>query len=161
MALQRSHMNTPLGPMLLAASDHGLAGAWFEGQRHMPDFANWPVVTHHPVLQQAVSQLSAYFAGQPTHFSVPLAAAWGTPFQQAVWQALQRIPAGQTTSYGQLAEQLHKPSASRAVGAAVSKNPWTIIVPCHRVLGAHSRLTGYAGGLDRKLALLQLEGLQP
>ena len=159
MALQRSHMNTPLGPMLLAASEQGLAGAWFEGQRHMPDFENWPVVANHPVLPQATTQLTAYFSGQPTRFSVPLSAAWGTPFQQAVWQALQRIPPGQTTSYGQLAEQLRKPSASRAVGAAVGKNPWTIIVPCHRVLGAQGALTGYAGGLDRKIALLQLEGL--
>lgn len=159
MPLQRSHFDTPLGPMLLAASTQGLVGAWFEGQRHMPDFQSWPVVTHNPVLQQAEAELRAYFAGQRTHFSVPLSAAWGTVFQQSVWQALQQIPPGHTSSYGLLAQQLNKPLASRAVGAAVGKNPWTIIVPCHRVLGAQGALTGYAGGLDRKIALLQLEGL--
>lgn len=159
MSLIRSHFDTPLGAMMLAATAQGLAGAWFEGQRHMPDFQSWPVVAGNPFLQQAETELRAYFAGQRIRFEVPLAAAWGTVFQQSVWQALQQIQPGQTASYGMLAQQLNKPLASRAVGAAVGKNPWTIIVPCHRVLGAQGALTGYAGGLDRKIALLQLEGL--
>ncbi|NBT91502.1 MAG: methylated-DNA--[protein]-cysteine S-methyltransferase, partial [Betaproteobacteria bacterium] len=83
----------------------------------------------------------------------------GTPFQQSVWNALQEIAPGQTSSYGAIAQTIGKPSAARAVGAAVGRNPWSIIVPCHRVLGAGGALTGYAGGLDRKIALLQLESV--
>jgi methylated-DNA-[protein]-cysteine S-methyltransferase len=159
MDLKCSHLDTPLGPMLLAASDQGLAGAWFEGQQHMPNFEGWAVGRQNPHLKQAARELTAYFSGATVTFQVPLAAAWGTQFQHAVWKALQGIRSGQTTSYGQLALQLKKPMASRAVGAAVGKNPWSIIVPCHRVVGAQGALTGYAGGLDRKVALLQLEGV--
>ena len=158
MDLKCSHIDTPLGTMWLAASARGLAGAWFEGQKHQPDVSRWLLAPENPHLQQASAELQAYFSGQRTSFQVPLAAAWGTPFQQAVWKALQRIRAGRTTSYGQLAAQLKRPMASRAVGAAVGKNPWSVIVPCHRVVGAQGALTGYAGGLDRKVALLQLEG---
>ena len=106
----------------------------------------------------AFHELERYFAGDLRQFTTPIAFTYGTPFQQAVWQALLRIPTGRTTSYGALGRQIHKPSAVRAVGAAVGRNPISVIVPCHRVLGADGSLTGYAGGLERKTALLTLEG---
>jgi methylated-DNA-[protein]-cysteine S-methyltransferase len=149
--------------MLLAASEAGLAGAWFEGQRHHPDASAWPVVRQQPWLDSAEQELMAYFNGNGNgmlqNFVTPRVAAWGTPFQHSVWQALAAIPWGGTQSYGQLAAQLNKPLAVRAVGAAVGRNPWSVIVPCHRVLGAQGQLTGYAGGLERKRALLTLEGV--
>lgn len=149
---------SPLGPMLLAATDRGLAGIWFEGQRHGPDARGWREDTSHPVLREAVAQLAAYFAGERTAFELPLDLQCGTRFQQSVWQALLAIPRGATTSYAQLARQLGRPQAARAIGAAVGRNPVSIIVPCHRVLGTGGSLTGYAGGLERKTALLRLEG---
>ena len=149
---------SPLGTMLLAATDRGLAGVWFEGQRHAPDSEGWHEDAGHPVLRTAVAQLGAYFAGERTHFDLPLDLQAGTPFQQSVWSALLAIPPGATTSYAQLARQLGKPQAPRAVGAAVGRNPVSIVVPCHRVLGTGGALTGYAGGLERKTALLRLEG---
>jgi methylated-DNA-[protein]-cysteine S-methyltransferase len=112
-----------------------------------------------PVLAQACTQLSDYFAGQRQHFDLPLDLSRGTPFQQQVWHALLSIGWGQTARYGQLAQQLGRPQASRAVGMSVGRNPISIIVPCHRVLGADGSLTGYAGGLDRKQDLLQREGV--
>ena len=153
----RCDFASPLGPMVLAASPRGLTGAWFQGQKHMPDTALWPVQPEHPLLGLAQEQLAAYFAGQRLAFELPLDLLGGTAFQRAVWQALRDIPAGSTTSYGALAQRLGKAAAVRAVGAAVGRNPISIIVPCHRVLGAQGALTGYAGGLERKLALLQLE----
>ncbi len=150
---------SPLGGMLLAATDRGLAGVWFLGQRHMPDTRGWREDAAHPVLRAAMAQLRAYFAGERTGFDLPLDLQGGTPFQQGVWQALRAIPPGGTTSYGQLARQVGKPQAARAIGAAVGRNPVSIIVPCHRVLGTGGSLTGYAGGLERKTALLQLEGV--
>ncbi len=153
-------MDSPLGPILLAASARGLAGAWFtERQRHAPDPSAWTVAPGDPLLQQAAAQLADYFAGRRQHFDLALDLAHGTAFQQAVWQALAAIPFGQTTSYGELARRIHRPKAVRALGAAVGQNPVSIIVPCHRVLGADGSLTGYAGGLDRKTALLRTEGL--
>jgi methylated-DNA-[protein]-cysteine S-methyltransferase len=152
---------SPLGPMLLAASPHGLIGAWFTNQRHLPPAERiqvWPQAPTHAVLVEASRQLSAYFQGARKSFELPLDFASGTAFQQAVWQALLQIPAGATLSYGALARQLGKPAAVRAVGAAVGRNPLSIVVPCHRVLGANGTLTGYAGGLERKTALLELEG---
>ena len=152
-------MDSPLGPIMLAASDAGLQGAWFvQGQRHMPDSSNWPVSTHNAILLQAEEELSRYFAGEPVAFDVPLDLDSGTAFQQAVWRALLQIPRGSTTSYGALSARLGKPSAVRALGGAVGRNPLSIVVPCHRVLGMDGSLTGYAGGLERKVALLRLEG---
>ena len=148
---------SPLGPMILAATERGLAGLWFEGQRHLPDTSGWPQAQEHPVLVQAVTQLRDYFAGRRTRFDLPLDLQGGTPFQQSVWQALLAIPAGGTASYGDLSRRVGRPSAVRAVGAAVGRNPVSIIVPCHRVLGRDGSLTGYAGGLERKSALLGLE----
>ena len=148
----------PLGPMLLAATDRGVAGVWFEGQRHGPDARGWREDPTHPVLREAAAQLAAYFAGDRADFDLPLDLQAGTPFQQSVWDALRAIPRGRTTSYAELARRLGRPQAARAIGAAVGRNPVSIVVPCHRVLGTDGTLTGYAGGLERKTALLQLEG---
>ena len=157
----QSVIDSPLGPIMLAASDEGLQGAWFvQGQRHMPDASNWPLSGQNALLQQTGEELERYFAGEPVAFDVPLDLDSGTAFQQAVWRALLQIPRGTTTSYGTLSARIGKPDAVRALGAAVGRNPLSIIVPCHRVLGADGSLTGYAGGLDRKVALLQLEGVQ-
>ena len=149
---------SPLGRMILAALNDQLVGVWFEGQAHLPDLSGCPSAPDHPVLVQAAKELAEYFAGQRQSFNVPLATTTGTPFQQTVWQALRSIPVGSTCSYGELARRIDKPAAVRAVGAAVGRNPLSIIVPCHRVVGADGSLTGYAGGLRRKTALLQLEG---
>jgi methylated-DNA-[protein]-cysteine S-methyltransferase len=105
----------------------------------------------------AATQLREYFDGQRQTFDIQLQPAWGTPFQRAVWQALQRIPYGHTSTYGDIARDIDNPKAVRAVGAAIGQNPHSIIVPCHRVLGANGSLTGFAGGLDRKKHLLALE----
>ena len=153
--------NSPLGPVIVAATDRGLAGVWFEGQRHLPDRSGWRIDDRHPLLVRAVRQLSDYFAGRRTTFDLPLDLHGGTAFQQSVWQALLRIPRGTTTSYGAIGQRLGKPAAVRAVGAAVGRNPISVIVPCHRVLGSDGSLTGYAGGLDRKAALLELEAALP
>ena len=153
----QTRYESPLGPMIVAATDQGLAGLWFEGQRHLPDHSAWPHAPQHPLLLQAVAQLRDYFAGRRSEFDLPLDLQAGTPFQQSVWQALLAIPAGGTTSYGDLSQRLGRPSAVRAVGAAIGRNPVSIVVPCHRVLGRDGSLTGYAGGLERKSALLELE----
>jgi len=148
---------SPLGSILLAATGRGLAGLWFEGQRYHPDARRWPMQPDHHVLAVACRQLDEYFAGERRAFDLPLDLQGGTPFQRSVWQALLGIPAGQRTSYAILSQRIGKPAAVRAVGAAVGRNPVSIVVPCHRVVGTDGSLTGYAGGLDRKTALLQLE----
>ena len=155
--IARASFNSPLGPMTLAASAQGLYGVWFDGQAHQPDPQHWEVKPAHPVLQAAATQLAAYFAAQRARFELPLDLSLGTPFQQSVWERLRAIPYGVTQSYGEIARYLGQPAASRAVGAAVGRNPLSIIVPCHRVVGSKGALTGYAGGLERKIALLQLE----
>jgi methylated-DNA-[protein]-cysteine S-methyltransferase len=151
---------SPLGPMILAATPRGIAGLWFEGQRHIPDHCAWPVQAENALLRQAGAQLQAYFDGKRERFDLPLDLQGGTAFQQSVWQALLAIPRGRTTSYGTISRDIGMPAAARAVGAAVGRNPISIVVPCHRVMGAAGALTGYAGGLERKSALLQLEGVQ-
>lgn len=148
----------PLGPMIVAATARGVAGIWFEGQKHMPDNASWPEQPDHPVLARAIAQLRQYFGGERDAFELPLDLQGGTAFQRSVWQALLAIPRGGTTSYGTLGQRIGRPAAVRAVGAAVGRNPLSVVVPCHRVVGADGSLTGYAGGLERKTALLQLEG---
>ena len=152
---------SPLGNMLLAAHDAGLMGAWFEGQKHYPALqqsgesgANEPT---HPLLRETQAQLQAYFNSRLSCFDLPLDLQSGTLFQQSVWQALAGIPPGKTISYALLSQQLGRPTAARAVAAAVGRNPLSIVVPCHRVVGSNGSLTGYAGGLERKAALLQLE----
>ncbi len=157
--LVQSRTETPLGYVRLAASDIGLAGIWFEGQRHFPTPSQaWREQPEHAVLQEAARQLAAYFAGERSHFDLPLDLRAGTEFQRAVWQALLQIPTGQTCSYAALSNAMGRPSAVRAVGGAIGRNPLSVVVPCHRVIGSAGSLTGYAGGLDRKTALLRLEG---
>lgn len=151
-------MDGPLGGMLLGAADGKLVGVWFEGQAHLPDLQSYKQTPKHPVLQNAAEQLAQYFAGQRQGFDLPLDLGTGTAFQQSVWRALLDIPRGQTCSYKGLSMRIGNPTAMRAVGGAVGRNPLGIIVPCHRVIGAHGALTGYAGGLARKTALLQIEG---
>lgn len=151
----------PMGAMTLAATPRGLSGVWFDGKRHGPDTRHWRRDPDHPVLRQAIEQLAAYFAGQRQRFELPLDLRMGTPFQQQVWHALLGIAPGATTSYGSLSASIGKPAAVRALGAAVGRNPLSIVVPCHRVLGTDGSLTGYAGGLERKTALLSLEGAAP
>lgn len=148
---------SPLGPVMLAAGPQGLRGIWFVGQQHFPDTAAWHAEDAHPLLQTAHEQLLAYFDGHRQIFDLPLQFLSGTPFQHAVWRALQTIPCGHTTTYGDIAQRIGKPQAVRAVGAAIGRNPWSVVVPCHRVVGANGSLTGYAGGLDRKKHLLALE----
>jgi methylated-DNA-[protein]-cysteine S-methyltransferase len=158
LAIVQSYTTSPLGDVLLAATSEGLAGVWFvHRQEHLPDNRHWHADDTHPVLQAACQQLDDYFEGQRQTFDLPLSPAWGTPFQRAVWQALQRIPYGRTSTYGNIARDLGNPKAVRAVGAAIGQNPHSIIVPCHRVLGANGSLTGFAGGLDRKKYLLAHE----
>jgi len=153
-------IHTRLGPILLAATDAGLAGVWFEGQRHHPDTNGWPRDDAHPVLCDAALQLEQFFDGRRLRFELPLDLRHGTPFQQSVWRALLDIAPGHTSSYGAIGQRIGRPSAVRAVGAAVGRNPISVVVPCHRVVGADGSLTGYAGGLTRKAALLTLESSQ-
>lgn len=157
----RSQWQSPLGLIHLSASPVGLSGVFFEDQRHMPALQAWPVQDHNAFMHAAVDLLDRYFSGQAQALDAPLSLTLdlqcGTPFQQSVWQALLRIPAGTTQSYGQLAQHIHKPNAVRAVGAAVGRNPISLLVPCHRIVGAAGQLTGYAGGLWRKENLLQRE----
>lgn len=147
----------PLGRLTLVATDQGeLAGLYMEQHRHRPPLETFGV-RDDSVLPGVVQQLKEYFAGERTTFDVPLALT-GTPFQQRVWTALQDIPYGETTTYGELAASLGLvPGTSRAVGLANGKNPVSIIVPCHRVVGSTGSLTGYGGGLDRKQRLLDHE----
>ncbi|MES2189539.1 MAG: methylated-DNA--[protein]-cysteine S-methyltransferase [Pseudomonadota bacterium] len=165
-SIVQTNFKSPLGTIIIAATDSGLAGLWFEGQRHSPaqltgGLPAWPASPDHPVLKKISVQLKEYFAGKRTQFDIPLDLSGGTAFQQAVWTVLLGIPQGRTTSYGDVSQRIGKPAAVRAVGAAVGRNPVSIIVPCHRVVGANGSLTGYAGGLDRKTALLKLEGALP
>ena len=168
-SIVQTSFQSPLGPMTLAATDKGLAGLWFDGQKHLPPELSgqphadliWRTDADHPVLQETSLQLTDYFAGQRDHFDLPLDLAGGTSFQQAVWQALLGIAQGETASYGDISSRIGKPTAVRAVGAAVGRNPVSVIVPCHRVIGSNDSLTSYAGGLDRKTALLKLEGALP
>jgi methylated-DNA-[protein]-cysteine S-methyltransferase len=148
---------SPLGPVLLARTEHGLAGAWFQGQRHHPPALDAPEAASDALIQHAIEQLERYFAGTLAAFDIPLD-LHGSAFQRAVWTALLAIPPGSTASYGDIARTIGRPVAVRAVGAAVGRNPVSILVPCHRVIGRDGSLTGYAGGLERKLALLRLEG---
>lgn len=143
--------------MTAARSALGLSGLWFDGQRHHPGPLLVPVaVAGDPVLDAAAEALRAYFAGEDP--VVPPLDPAGSAFQRAVWQSLLGIGRGAATTYGDLAIRVGQPHAARAVGAAVGRNPISILVPCHRVLGRDGALTGYAGGLARKRALLTLEG---
>jgi methylated-DNA-[protein]-cysteine S-methyltransferase len=151
-------MKSPVGQLTLVGSERGLAAVLWEGEdpsrvRLGPMKEN----PSHPLLSQAQQQLEEYFAGKRRTFSVKLDPS-GTQFQNKVWNALRTIPFGETRSYGQIAEQIGSRKAVRAVGAANGRNPLSIIVPCHRVIGADGTLTGFAGGLKVKARLLELEG---
>lgn len=154
---------SPLGVVWLAThreQPDALAGLWFHDQQHFPaDLPRNPIQepTNEPqVIQAARRQLDEYFAGRRRAFDLPLAPQ-GSAFQHKVWHALRGIAFGALSSYGELAQQLGLPSGARAVGTAVGRNPVSIVIPCHRVVGRHGALTGYAGGLARKRALLSLE----
>jgi len=152
--------DTPLGRLLVARNAQGLSGLWFEDQKYHPGALDAPRADGDPLLGASVAAVQAYFAGRAGGALPPMSPA-GTAFQQAVWQALLAIPAGQTVTYGELAARLGRPDAVRAVAAAVGRNPVSVLIPCHRVLGADGSLTGYAGGLHRKEALLTIEGGLP
>jgi methylated-DNA-[protein]-cysteine S-methyltransferase len=160
-ARRRSHtvIDSPIGPLTLIAENGSLAGVHMEITRYEPDAATLGTAVDRddePVLASAARQLDAYFDGDLTDFDLPLTLD-GSPFQRTVWAGLRGIPYGQTTSYGELARRIGQPSASRAVGLANGRNPVSIVVPCHRVIGADGSLTGYGGGMDRKRFLLALE----
>jgi methylated-DNA-[protein]-cysteine S-methyltransferase len=157
----QARLQSPLGPLTVAATAQGLAGLWFDGQAHHPGVVDAPVDPLQPHIAQAREELDRYWrGGLPGGFNVPLDAQ-GTPFQRAVWRTLLDIPAGRTCTYAVVAARAGSPRAVRAAGAAIGRNPLSVIVPCHRVLGRDGSLTGYAGGLERKQLLLQLEGAQP
>ncbi|MDO9369746.1 MAG: methylated-DNA--[protein]-cysteine S-methyltransferase [Sphingopyxis sp.] len=148
---------SPVGELTLVADDWGLAAILWENDK--PDRVRLGALTEksdHPVLIETERQLGEYFAGDRRAFDVPLSFA-GTDFQKRVWAALLTIPFGETRSYGEIADQLGNPGASRAVGAANGRNPISIIAPCHRVVGSDGKLTGFAGGLEAKAFLLELE----
>jgi methylated-DNA-[protein]-cysteine S-methyltransferase len=156
--LSYKFMDSPVGQLKLVASDAGLVAILWENDK--PNRVRLPEqleTAQHPVLLMTEQQLNEYFAGKRKTFSIPLDAR-GTSFQKSVWEALRAIPFGETRSYGQLARQLDNPEATRAVGAANGRNPISIVVPCHRVIGSSGKLTGFAGGLKNKSLLLQIEG---
>lgn len=159
-----SHYSSPLGGILLAADDTGLTGLWFEGQKYFAlglgkDCAEQEI----PLFETAKRWLDLYFSGKEPDFTVPLHPT-GTGFQREVWEILSAIPYGHTTTYGEIAKRLAAKRglphmSAQAVGGAVGRNKVSILIPCHRVTGSDGSLTGYAGGLDKKLALLRLEGV--
>ncbi|MFC9821501.1 methylated-DNA--[protein]-cysteine S-methyltransferase [Streptomyces erythrochromogenes] len=158
---QHTVVDSPYGPLTLVAADGVLSGLYMTGQRHRPaeeSFGERVAAGEEP-FPEVVRQLAAYFAGELTEFDLPLRLE-GTEFQRSVWEQLARIPYGETWSYGELAAKLGKPNASRAVGLANGKNPVGIIVPCHRVIGASGSMTGYGGGVERKVRLLAFEAGQ-
>ncbi len=149
--------DSPLDSLLLVANDEALTGVYFaDGRSQSIIGGDWEARLAHPVLQSAKRQLGEYFVGRRKIFDLPLAPS-GTPFQHRVWQALLAIPYGETQSYADIARRIGNPKAVRAVGAANGANPLSIVVPCHRVIGADGSLTGYGGGLPRKRKLLALE----
>ena len=150
-------VNSPVGRLKLVASDRGLAAVlWAADPPNRVRLTIDAEDARHPVLAEAERQLAEYFAGRRTTFSLDLDFA-GTPFQRKVWNALLTIPFGETRSYAQIAKQIGSPAASRAVGAANGRNPIAVVAPCHRVIGAGGKLTGFAGGLEAKAYLLALE----
>ncbi len=158
MTLSRTRIDSPVGRLDLVASDEALVAVLWERDR--PDRVRLePLVeaVDHPILSLTARQLGEYFAGARTVFDIPLEFR-GPEFQKSVWQALLTIPFGETRTYGQIAQQIGRPTASRAVGAANGANPISIIAPCHRVIGADGSLTGFAGGMENKRLLLNLEG---
>jgi methylated-DNA-[protein]-cysteine S-methyltransferase len=152
---------SPQGQMLLVAVDEGLCGVYFDGQKYVAQVApDWRRDARHAALRHAKRELAEYFGGGRKRFEVALAPE-GTRFQRAVWKAISSVGFGQTITYGELARRAGCPGSARAAGAATGRNPIGIIVPCHRIVGSNGSLTGYAGGLDKKRALLALESPNP
>jgi methylated-DNA-[protein]-cysteine S-methyltransferase len=150
-------VNGPIGGLMLVADDSALIGLYFAGCDHIPVASQrWTLNPRHPVLQQAAKQLREYLAGQRKEFSLPLRLA-GTDFQQRVWREISLIPYGETISYSDLASRAGAPQAIRAAGTNTGRNPVSIIIPCHRVVGKNGTMRGFAGGLERKRRLLELE----
>jgi methylated-DNA-[protein]-cysteine S-methyltransferase len=152
-------VDSPLGPLTLVTRAGGLAGVYMTQQRHLPPedtFGPRVAVTDVPLLTRTADQLAAYFAGDLRDFDLDMSTS-GTPFQRRVWTALRDIPYGETVTYGELAAAVGQPTASRAVGLANGRNPLSIVVPCHRVVGANGSMTGYGGGIERKRWLLDFE----
>lgn len=148
---------SPLGSVTIASDGSSVTGLWFDGQKHYgTTLVPEPVLCDLPVFRETIAWLERYFSGDAPAVTPPLRLT-GTPFQMAVWELLRGIPYGETVTYGELAQAMDPPTSPRAVGNAVGRNPISILIPCHRVMGAGGSLTGYAGGTDRKKALLQLE----
>jgi methylated-DNA-[protein]-cysteine S-methyltransferase len=161
MALSFKFVESPVGRLKLVASSEGLAAIlWENDSPARVPLSDLVEDLNHPILLETERQLREYLDGKRREFSIPLDVR-GTNFQKNVWQALLGIPFGETRTYGQLARQIGRPEASRAVGAANGRNPLSIVVPCHRVIGASGKLTGFAGGLEVKARLLNLESAQP
>lgn len=154
--MQTTTIETSLGRLSLVADDDALVAVYFPGQRPTPRFERSVPVADHRLLRRAGAELVAYLSGELTTFTVPFVLR-GTPFQRRVWSALLTIPRSETRTYGELAQSIGRPTAARAIGHSVARNPLSIIVPCHRVIGADGSLTGFAGGLERKAALLAIE----
>lgn len=154
------HIESPVGPLLVAAGDNGLHAIAFPDNRHPVRRDDDWQEGDHPMLRRARKQLDAYFSGTLRAFDLPLAPR-GTEFQRTVWSTLASIPYGETISYAQLASRVGRPAASRAVGAANGRNPLPIVLPCHRVIGTDGALVGFGGGLPVKEFLLRLEGALP
>lgn len=156
------HYASPLGGIMLAANDIGLTGLWFDGQKYFADTLPAEHIEREtPILVEAKRWLDVYFTGNEPDFKTPLHIV-GSAFRQKVWKLLLQIPYGQTVTYGELARQLAEKKgveqmSAQAVGGAVGHNPISLIIPCHRVVGTHGSLTGYAGGIDKKIKLLELE----
>ncbi|MEI5584329.1 MULTISPECIES: methylated-DNA--[protein]-cysteine S-methyltransferase [unclassified Agromyces] len=160
MTRRHATLPTPLGDLLVVADDGGLAGVYFPGHWHPPAAESLGAevdAPRDPLFAQLGAELAEYLDGRRTDFDLPLAAV-GDDFQQAVWAMLREIPFGETVTYGELAARLGDRNLARRVGNAVGRNPISILVPCHRVVGADGSLTGYAGGFERKRRLLELEG---
>jgi len=150
-------IKTPMGDLMLVANTSELIGLYFAGCDHIPaELKQWKRDARHPILRQANVQLQEYFTGKRTEFSLPLHVT-GTDFQERVWWQIALIPYGKTISYADLAYKAGKPKAVRAAGANTGRNPLSIVIPCHRVIGKNGGITGYAGGLDKKRYLLELE----
>ncbi|MGO2012655.1 methylated-DNA--[protein]-cysteine S-methyltransferase [Pseudoalteromonas sp. AOP31-A2-14] len=156
MKVLQTQLSSPIGNIIIQANDEGISYVGFYPPKNYPEFPLTQIKNKHVLT--CVKQLSEYFVGTRQVFSITLATQ-GTPFQHAVWQALLSVPFGITKTYGDIATSLSNPKAVRAVGAANGKNPISIIVPCHRIIGADGKLTGYAGGLERKHWLLEHEGI--
>ena len=156
----RSYYDSPLGRLSLVANDQGLYGIWLHGQKYFESGLAEAEIIHaeRPILKETKEWLAAYFAGEQPDPQMIALADRGTGFQQQVWSLLTQIPYGETMAYGLLAKTLDCGSA-QAVGNAVGRNPWLILVPCHRVLGSSNQIRGYAAGLENKLSLLDLEGV--